>query len=587
MLGMTFILFASCVLLWGECRRARRLRFLPSSVHRRLFPRFHQLWRWQRHALFFAAFALLAAWFWPETPRLESADDEEPVAPAIVFLVDMSASMLARDVDGSRLQRVLQWVHSATGILARGELALVQFAGTAYTFCPPTRDAGLFRQFLDQLENPAAALPVPGTNIELALREAARLLSNRRQGRRLVVLLSDGEAGEGEAEAPARQLAAEGVELLVVGIGDPDAATVIHLAGEQLLTNPRTGTPVRTSLAETDLRNLASASGGTYLRDSGTGPPRQAARRALASLGSAWKPSPVQARSLDAGLFPLALLGAICALLARLALPGSSRRLPLWLLASAVAGPGAGAHADAAGKASPGSSALAQIVPSVPLLKESIRIRYRRGDVLLKKGDLESASRLFADLLGEARTPPDVRIRATLNSGIAAHLQGLRLVDRNAPQALARLRRAGAFYREAQRLDPALEEASANLRVLQRDLLGFALHVEGDRSGTKQLPQSQTRKTSGVGQPASPSAEAEPRPPQGSAGGRGRKEPLAASPETGTRPEHTPPTQTLERAFPVTRREAVEWVRSREIPPLLLPRRSVPSRKNRHVARPW
>ena len=86
---------------------------------------------------------------------------------------DISKSMLARDVQPSRLDAARALMTQLINQLSGHRLALIPFAGIAFTQSPLTADKSAFRLFLRGL-NPQQ-MPIGGTNLAMAIREGVRL----------------------------------------------------------------------------------------------------------------------------------------------------------------------------------------------------------------------------------------------------------------------------------------------------------------------------------------------------------------------------------------------------------------------------
>jgi Ca-activated chloride channel family protein len=172
-------------------------------------------------ALVFLALTLLR----PQFGRRPEALRQSGIDVAIAF--DISKSMLARDVPPSRLQAARDLLGRLVHTLSGDRVALVPFAGVAFTQSPLTADNSAIRLYLDSLD--PQQMPVGGTNIGMAITQATQLLTGHADkaentGRsRVVLLLTDGEdvaPGAGEAAKKAAQKAAEaGVKIYAIGIG--------------------------------------------------------------------------------------------------------------------------------------------------------------------------------------------------------------------------------------------------------------------------------------------------------------------------------------------------------------------------------
>lgn len=181
----------------------------------------------------------------------------------IVFAVDCSRSMLAADVSPNRLERAKLAVMDFVRRHGRGRVGLIAFSGQAFLQCPLTFDYGAFEDALRALDE--KTIMVPGTDIGRALDEAFRAIE-KRDRRKIVVLLTDGEdlqkAGARTAEALAKEL----VVVYTIGVGTAAGAEirVINDQGQMELVRDARGEVVRSRLDATTLRAIAEATKGNY-----------------------------------------------------------------------------------------------------------------------------------------------------------------------------------------------------------------------------------------------------------------------------------------------------------------------------------
>ncbi len=161
----------------------------------------------------------------PQFGRRPEALRQSGIDVAIAF--DISKSMLARDVPPSRIQAARDLLGRLVQTLAGDRIALVPFAGVAFTQSPLTADNSAIRLYLNSLD--PQQMPVGGTNMGMAITQATQLLTGHADkaentGRsRVILLLTDGEdvaPGAGEAAKKAAQKAAEaGVKIYAIGVG--------------------------------------------------------------------------------------------------------------------------------------------------------------------------------------------------------------------------------------------------------------------------------------------------------------------------------------------------------------------------------
>lgn len=194
----------------------------------------------------------------------------------IVFLVDVSRSMLARDAVPNRLERAKLWIKDLAGTRHSDRVALVAFAGVPVVKCPLTMDAPFFRMALDEL-SPASS-PRGGTMIGDAIRKALSDVFEPGPARyRDIILITDGE-DQGSFPVEAAKKAGEmGVRIIALGIGGElegslvptgDGAGFMSQNGQQVRSRLDSATLAQITQAAAQARG--DAGGGVFL-NVGTG----------------------------------------------------------------------------------------------------------------------------------------------------------------------------------------------------------------------------------------------------------------------------------------------------------------------------
>ena len=186
----------------------------------------------------------------------------------IVLALDVSGSMEIQDLRPNRLEAAkriaIDFLKSRVG----DRLALVAFAGEAYSLAPLTTDYDLLREDLASLHMGMIALD--GTAIGTALGVATNRLRESTAKSRVCILLSDGESNAGSLDPLlAAQLAhAYGIRLYTIGLGKDGFVPY----GQDSLGRVRY---VQTRLDETTMRQIAAAADGQFFRATDTGALRQ------------------------------------------------------------------------------------------------------------------------------------------------------------------------------------------------------------------------------------------------------------------------------------------------------------------------
>ncbi|MGR5414170.1 vWA domain-containing protein [Vibrio astriarenae] len=159
----------------------------------------------------------------------------------VVFLLDVSHSMMQTDVPPSRLERAKHKIMDMIEYRSGGRNALIAFAGSAHVAMPMTYDQGVFAPFLTAIE--PRIMPVAGKRVEQSLPALNTLLPDDTGA--TIVLVSDGVSAS-SIEMFAEYFQQTSHSLVVLAIGQPSSTS----------SNP-------TGYA--DLSRLASEAGGNLV----------------------------------------------------------------------------------------------------------------------------------------------------------------------------------------------------------------------------------------------------------------------------------------------------------------------------------
>lgn len=224
-----------------------------------------------KKVLLFCGIALLL--FAMAGPRLCSGS--RPVlrkGADIVFVLDISRSMRARDVLPDRLGQAKQEIASISHAITGGRRAILLFAASPLVQCPLTTDQGAFDALLGMAS--PDLIEEQGTSFRSAVELAGRLLepeSERRmasgvKGEKIVVLLSDGEDHAGEVRSAVQQLKKAGIHLFVIGVGMTRPAVIpLTEAGDEIKRDA-SGKVVMSRFRPEALQGLARDAEGFYFR---------------------------------------------------------------------------------------------------------------------------------------------------------------------------------------------------------------------------------------------------------------------------------------------------------------------------------
>jgi Ca-activated chloride channel family protein len=269
-IDMLYLLWALPVLLglfiYGAHRKKQLVeQFIANGLHHKLLFINPVRNRWKK-SLILIGFGFLVislarpAWNLQETTIKRSGRD-------IVFVLDVSKSMLAEDLAPNRLERAKLAIGDVVDTLQGDRVGLVVFAGSAAVKCPLTLDYGFFRMMLDTVST--GSIERGGTMIGDAIRTVLdQVLDSQEKQFKDIVLITDGEDHESFPMEAAKEAADQGIRLLIVGLGDEKEGKRIPITDE---SGRKTflkyqGREVWTKLDGNTLRRMAKVTtGGKYL----------------------------------------------------------------------------------------------------------------------------------------------------------------------------------------------------------------------------------------------------------------------------------------------------------------------------------
>ena len=180
-----------------------------------------------------------------------------------IIALDISNSMLAEDVIPSRLAKAKTLISRLVSGFRDDKVGLIVFAGDAFTQLPITNDYISAKMFLESIS--PSLISSQGTNIGEAIRLALKSFTPQEKVGRAIIIITDGENHEGGALEAAKEAAAEGMKVFVLGIGSPEGAP-IPLEGTNDYRKDKDGNVIVTRLNEQMCREIAQAGNGVYIR---------------------------------------------------------------------------------------------------------------------------------------------------------------------------------------------------------------------------------------------------------------------------------------------------------------------------------
>jgi len=417
----------------------------------------------------------------------------------VMFVLDVSRSMLAEDTAPNRLERSKQYIKDLIEQMAGDRIGLVLFAGDVKRQMPLTNHYGDFVSGLDEIG--PHNIDRGGSNLGEAIEVAADAFLEKTSEHRAIVLFTDGEYHESEPiEAAKKALTEHGTRIFTIGIGDSGSGSQIpnpsRRGGEFL---KHSGQAVVSRLNDSVLEQIALTTDGAYI-PAGTKQVDMAAvyhqfianieqrdfesarvnsyvpryqwflgfallmlladilLSALRKLGKAKTKGSVESEQQQATPRSMATTAATITLLAFAFMPDVTHADEA---ASALVQQGQAAlsQGDAA-------TAIEKFDAAVSLGYSDPRLSYNQGISHYNAGDIESARSAFAQ--AAESTDRTVAGQARYNIGNTYYAEALQRMEADPKAAMSSLATAIDHYRGALAANRKDEDARANIELAHR-----------------------------------------------------------------------------------------------------------------------
>ncbi|EMY82503.1 VWA domain-containing protein [Psychroflexus gondwanensis] len=181
----------------------------------------------------------------------------------IIMAVDISASMLARDLEPNRLEALKKVAINFIEGRPNDRIGLVIYAGESYTKTPLTSDKSIIFNAINDLEYTQNI--EGGTAIGMGLATSVNKLKDSKAKSKVIILLTDGENNAGFIDPKtATQLATEyDIKTYTIGVGSNGMALSpvgIKANGQFEYRN------MEVKIDEALLKTIAESNGGKYFR---------------------------------------------------------------------------------------------------------------------------------------------------------------------------------------------------------------------------------------------------------------------------------------------------------------------------------
>jgi len=180
----------------------------------------------------------------------------------VMIALDVSNSMMAQDVQPSRLEKAKQVLSQLVDGMTNDKIGLVVFAGDAYTQLPITVDYVSAKMFLSTIST--KMVPRQGTAIGSAIDLAIKSFGPKNSSGRAIIVITDGENHEDDAVGAAKLAAENNIIVDVIGMGKPDGSP-IPVPGTMSFWKDKDGNVVVSKLNEPMCKEIALAGKGIYV----------------------------------------------------------------------------------------------------------------------------------------------------------------------------------------------------------------------------------------------------------------------------------------------------------------------------------
>ena len=181
----------------------------------------------------------------------------------IVMAIDVSASMLAKDLLPNRLEALKNVAADFIKGRPNDRIGIVEYAGESYTKTPITSDKAIVLRSLEDVQY--NTIIEGGTAIGMGLGTSVNRLKDSKAKSKVIILLTDGVNNSGQIDPKtASNLAVEyGIKVYTIGLGSNGMAlSPIGMLANGSFQYGR----VKVEIDETLLKEIAKVTGGKYFR---------------------------------------------------------------------------------------------------------------------------------------------------------------------------------------------------------------------------------------------------------------------------------------------------------------------------------
>jgi len=225
----------------------------------------NNIWAYLKHSLFglrlLAIALIITALARPQTVDV-SSKTKTTRGIDIVMAIDVSASMLAKDLKPNRLEALKTVASKFINRRPNDRIGLVEYAGESYTRTPITSDKAITLRSLKEIKY--NTIITGGTAIGMGLATAVNRIKDSKAKSKIIILLTDGVNNSGFIDPKtASELAVEyGIKTYTIGLGSNGMALSPVAINNGAFQYARTQVEIDEKL----LKDIAKETGGQYFR---------------------------------------------------------------------------------------------------------------------------------------------------------------------------------------------------------------------------------------------------------------------------------------------------------------------------------
>ena len=442
----------------------------------------------------------LAEPVWRQVPKELKKEGRD-----LVFILDVSNSMLAEDLIPNRLEKAKISITECVNSLKNHRIGLVIFAGSASIKCPLTLDYDFFLHILSRVNNNSVfysdktgkvsgleTVAQGGTLIQDALlKTCEKLFTDSKNGNKDIILISDGGDQGKDIDKAINAVNEIGAKIITIGLGDSINGARIPLEGGKGFMKYK-GKEVWTKLENETLKSFSrKCKYGAYL-------PAGTKQMDLAQIyeqftqneqGSSISEQKIMVFKDE---YPLFLSIAFALLLLTVVLPSSTRKaslkiIPLLLILLNPSLKAASlSDADKAYEDGRFNDAIRLYVEVAHKYRDKkTQIYFNIANAYYRLGNYEGAVSSYRNTLSEIET--DSRFSHFVTYNLANALVKSSQLSEKPEEAMAYLSNAMRHYRRVIMQEPDLKQAAVNFELAKIEFFKKKKELEEERKKQEEI----------------------------------------------------------------------------------------------------